>query len=149
MLSEYLGSLGDHRRQAKRVERLRLHLPLHRLPLRQLRFDLLFKRAWISAGYPGDIGSGWKCGLYRDRRLGFVPAPEEQRAQESEHDQSADASAYHQQRVAVKLDRAELALEPAKFEAASIKPATPDNEMTGLLYTGGSMMRAGGTLREL
>ncbi|HTX35064.1 MAG TPA: TIGR03435 family protein [Bryobacteraceae bacterium] len=43
----------------------------------------------------------------------------------------------------------ELAPEPAKFEAASIKPATPDNQMTGLLYQGGSMMRAGGTLRSL
>lgn len=43
----------------------------------------------------------------------------------------------------------ELALEPAKFEAASIKPATPDNQMTGLLYQGGSTMRAGGTLRSL
>ena len=43
----------------------------------------------------------------------------------------------------------ELALEPAKFEAASIKPATPDNQMTGLLYQGGSTMRAGGTLRNL
>ena len=43
----------------------------------------------------------------------------------------------------------ELALEPARFEAASIKPATPDNQMTGLLYQGGSMMRAGGTLRNL
>lgn len=43
----------------------------------------------------------------------------------------------------------ELALDPAKFEAASIKPATPDNQMTGLLYQGGSTMRAGGTLRNL
>lgn len=43
----------------------------------------------------------------------------------------------------------ELALEPARFEAASIKPATPDNQMTGLLYQGGSTMRAGGTLRNL
>jgi uncharacterized protein (TIGR03435 family) len=43
----------------------------------------------------------------------------------------------------------ELALEPAKFEAASIKPATPDNQMMGLLYAGGSTMRAGGTLRDL
>ncbi|MEI9973082.1 MAG: TIGR03435 family protein [Ignavibacteriota bacterium] len=42
-----------------------------------------------------------------------------------------------------------LALEPARFEAASIKPASPDNQMTGLLYTGGSQMRAGGTLREM
>jgi len=43
----------------------------------------------------------------------------------------------------------ELALEPPKFEAASIKPAAPDNQMTGLAYQGGSMMRAGGTLRNL
>jgi uncharacterized protein (TIGR03435 family) len=43
----------------------------------------------------------------------------------------------------------ELTLEPARFEAASIKPATPDNQMTGLIYQGGSMMRAGGTLRNL
>jgi uncharacterized protein (TIGR03435 family) len=43
----------------------------------------------------------------------------------------------------------ELALEPAKFEVASIKPATPDNQMTGLRYQGGSTMRAGGTLRNL
>src|SRR5580692_6555691 len=43
----------------------------------------------------------------------------------------------------------ELAIEPARFEAASIKPATPDNQMTGLLYQGGSTMRAGGTLRSL
>ena len=42
-----------------------------------------------------------------------------------------------------------LALAPARFEAASIKPASPDNQMTGLLYTGGSTMRAGGTLRAL
>jgi uncharacterized protein (TIGR03435 family) len=43
----------------------------------------------------------------------------------------------------------ELALEPARFEVASIKPATPDNRMTGLRYQGGSTMRAGGTLRNL
>lgn len=43
----------------------------------------------------------------------------------------------------------ELALEPAKFEEASIKPAAPDNQMTGLSYQGGSTMRAGGTLRNL
>jgi len=42
-----------------------------------------------------------------------------------------------------------LALEPARFEAASIKPAEPDDRMQGLLYTGGSQMRAGGTLRFL
>jgi uncharacterized protein (TIGR03435 family) len=43
----------------------------------------------------------------------------------------------------------ELALEPAKFEAATIKPAAPDNQMTGLLYQRGSTMRGGGTLRSL
>jgi uncharacterized protein (TIGR03435 family) len=43
----------------------------------------------------------------------------------------------------------ELAPEPAKFEVASIKPAAPDNRMTGLRYQGGSTMRAGGTLRNL
>jgi uncharacterized protein (TIGR03435 family) len=43
----------------------------------------------------------------------------------------------------------ELALEPAKFEEATIKPALPDNRMTGLRYQGGSTMRAGGTLRNL
>jgi uncharacterized protein (TIGR03435 family) len=42
-----------------------------------------------------------------------------------------------------------LALEPARFEAASIKPAAPDSNFTGLLYTGGSTMRAGGTTRQL
>jgi uncharacterized protein (TIGR03435 family) len=44
---------------------------------------------------------------------------------------------------------AELAEAPARFEAASIKPADPDDRMMGLLYTGGSQMRAGGTLRSL
>ena len=43
----------------------------------------------------------------------------------------------------------ELAEAPARFEAASIKPAAPDDQMRGLLYTGGSQMRAGGTLRSL
>jgi len=43
----------------------------------------------------------------------------------------------------------ELAEAPARFEAASIKPADPDDRMMGLLYTGGSQMRAGGTLRSL
>ena len=43
----------------------------------------------------------------------------------------------------------ELAETPARFEAASIKPADPDDRMVGLLYTGGSQMRAGGTLRSL
>jgi uncharacterized protein (TIGR03435 family) len=43
-----------------------------------------------------------------------------------------------------------LALAPARFEAASIKLANPDKPpMTGLLYTGGSQMKAGGTLRAL
>ncbi len=43
-----------------------------------------------------------------------------------------------------------LALAAAKFEAASIKPADPNGRpMVGLLYTGGSQMRAGGTLRQL
>jgi len=41
-----------------------------------------------------------------------------------------------------------LALSPARFEEASIKPADPDKPpFQGLLYTGGSQMRAGGTLR--
>jgi uncharacterized protein (TIGR03435 family) len=43
-----------------------------------------------------------------------------------------------------------LAVAPARFEAASIKPANPDlPPMTGLLYKGGSEMIAGGTLRAL
>jgi uncharacterized protein (TIGR03435 family) len=43
-----------------------------------------------------------------------------------------------------------LALAAARFEVASIKPAKPgDPQMTGILYTGGSEMRAGGTLRQL
>lgn len=44
---------------------------------------------------------------------------------------------------------AALALAPARFEAASIKPADPDKPFGGLLYTGGSQMHAGGTLRSL
>jgi hypothetical protein len=36
-----------------------------------------------------------------------------------------------------------LALPPARFEAASIKPAAADNQMVGLLYKGGSTMQAG------
>jgi uncharacterized protein (TIGR03435 family) len=41
-----------------------------------------------------------------------------------------------------------LALAAARFEAATIKPADPDGRpFQGLLYTGGSQMRAGGTLR--
>jgi uncharacterized protein (TIGR03435 family) len=43
-----------------------------------------------------------------------------------------------------------LAMAEARFEAASIKPANPNQpQMRGLLYTGGSQMRAGGTLREM
>lgn len=43
-----------------------------------------------------------------------------------------------------------LQLAAARFEVASIKPAKPgDPQMTGILYTGGSQMRAGGTLRQL
>jgi len=42
-----------------------------------------------------------------------------------------------------------LAATPARFEAASRKPADPDNQMVGLLYRGGSQMQAGGTLRNL
>ena len=43
-----------------------------------------------------------------------------------------------------------LALAAARFEAASVKPANPDERpFQGLLYTGGSQMRAGGTLRFL
>ena len=43
---------------------------------------------------------------------------------------------------------AALAPAPARFEAAIIKPSDPNNPgVQGLLYTGGSQMRAGGTLR--
>ena len=43
-----------------------------------------------------------------------------------------------------------LAVAEARFEAATVKPANPDDRpLTGLLYTGGSQMRAGGTLRQL
>ncbi len=43
-----------------------------------------------------------------------------------------------------------LALAAARFEAATIKPADPNQRpFTGLLYTGGSQMRAGGTLRAM
>jgi len=43
-----------------------------------------------------------------------------------------------------------LAVAAARFEAASIKHANPDQRpFQGLLYTGGSQMRAGGTLRFL
>jgi uncharacterized protein (TIGR03435 family) len=43
-----------------------------------------------------------------------------------------------------------LAVAAARFEAATIKPADPNQRpMVGLLYTGGSQMRAGGTLRAL
>ena len=45
---------------------------------------------------------------------------------------------------------ATLALSAARFEAATIKPVKPDAPpFTGLLYTGGSQMRAGGTLPQL
>src|SRR5262249_40735727 len=40
-----------------------------------------------------------------------------------------------------------LAEAPPRFEAAVIKLADPDKPFQGLLYTGGSQMRAGGTLR--
>jgi len=43
-----------------------------------------------------------------------------------------------------------LAVAEARFEAATIKPVNPDAPpFMGLLYTGGSQMRAGGTLRQL
>ena len=43
-----------------------------------------------------------------------------------------------------------LAEAPPRFEAATVKPADPAKPpMTGLLYTGGSQMRSGGTLRYL
>jgi uncharacterized protein (TIGR03435 family) len=43
-----------------------------------------------------------------------------------------------------------LALAAARFEEASIKPADPNGQpFTGLLYTGGSQMRAGGTLHAM
>ena len=43
-----------------------------------------------------------------------------------------------------------LAVAEARFEAASIKPADPSaRPFMGLLYTGGSQMKAGGTLRQL
>lgn len=43
-----------------------------------------------------------------------------------------------------------LAVAAARFEAASIKPADPNaRPFQGLLYTGGSQMHAGGTLRFL
>jgi len=46
--------------------------------------------------------------------------------------------------------QAALALAAARFEAAQIKPADPDaRPFVGLLYTGGSQMRAGGTLRQM
>ncbi len=45
---------------------------------------------------------------------------------------------------------AQLAEAPARFEAASVKPVEPDKPgMTGLRYTGGSQMMAGGTLRAM
>src|SRR6202044_2029724 len=42
-----------------------------------------------------------------------------------------------------------LALAAAQFEVAAIKPANPDRPINGLRYTGGSELRAGGTLRDL
>jgi uncharacterized protein (TIGR03435 family) len=43
-----------------------------------------------------------------------------------------------------------LALPQARFEVAVIKPADPNaRPFTGLLYTGGSQMKAGGTLRAM
>jgi uncharacterized protein (TIGR03435 family) len=43
-----------------------------------------------------------------------------------------------------------LAMAAARFEAATIKIPNPDQRpFTGLLYTGGSQMKAGGTLRAL
>lgn len=43
-----------------------------------------------------------------------------------------------------------LAMPAARFEVASIKPADPSKpNFTGILYTGGSQMTAGGTLREM
>jgi uncharacterized protein (TIGR03435 family) len=43
-----------------------------------------------------------------------------------------------------------LAVAAARFEAATVKPADPGAPpFTGLLYPGGSQMRAGGTLRQL
>ncbi len=45
---------------------------------------------------------------------------------------------------------AALALAAARFEEADIKPADPNAPpFLGLLYTGGSQMRAGGTLRQM
>jgi uncharacterized protein (TIGR03435 family) len=43
-----------------------------------------------------------------------------------------------------------LALSPARFEVADIKPADPNGPpFRGILYTGGLQVHAGGTLREL
>ena len=43
-----------------------------------------------------------------------------------------------------------LAVTEARFEVATVKPADPNGRpFLGLLYTGGSQMRAGGTLRQL
>jgi uncharacterized protein (TIGR03435 family) len=43
-----------------------------------------------------------------------------------------------------------LTLAAARFEAATIKPADPNGRpMVGILYTGGSQMKAGGNLRDL
>lgn len=43
-----------------------------------------------------------------------------------------------------------LALSPARFEVADIKPADPDaRPFVGILYTGGLQVHAGGTLRQM
>jgi uncharacterized protein (TIGR03435 family) len=43
-----------------------------------------------------------------------------------------------------------LALAPARFEVAAIKPANPDDRpFVGILYTGGLQVHAGGTLRQM
>jgi uncharacterized protein (TIGR03435 family) len=43
-----------------------------------------------------------------------------------------------------------LTLAAARFEAATVKPADPNGRpMVGILYTGGSQMKAGGNLRDL
>jgi uncharacterized protein (TIGR03435 family) len=45
---------------------------------------------------------------------------------------------------------AALNLAAARFEVASVKPANPDQRpMVGILYTGGSQIKSGGTLRQL
>jgi uncharacterized protein (TIGR03435 family) len=44
---------------------------------------------------------------------------------------------------------AKLALAPTRFEVASVKLGNPDRPITGIRYTGGTQITAGGTLREL